>query len=139
VGNGMTFPKNLCGPQEIRAGITLLSDQVAARLRGHGMKCCCVSLSVRDPDFRDSSRQKQILSPTNLSREIAQYAWELAQESWNMNNPVRALTVTALTLIPEGQAGAQMDFLGDTDQTLHREKLERLEKYKDRLCGYKLY
>ena len=60
VGNGMTFPKNLCGPQEIRAGITLLSDQVAARLRGHGMKCYCVSLSVRDPDFRDSSRQKQI-------------------------------------------------------------------------------
>jgi DNA polymerase-4 len=131
VGNGMTFPKNLCGPQEIRAGITLLSDQVAARLRGHGMKCCCVSLSVRDPDFRDSSRQKQILSPTNLSREIARYAWELAQESWNMNNPVRALTVTALTLIPEGQAGAQMDFLGETDQTLRREKLERLENTMD--------
>ena len=131
VGNGMTFPKNLCGEQEIRAGITLLSDQVAARLRGHGMKCCCVSLAIRDPDFRDSSRQKQILSPTNLSREISQYAWELAQESWNMNNPVRALTVTALTLIPEGQAGAQMDLLSETDQTLHREKLERLENAMD--------
>ena len=126
VGNGMTFSKNLQGPEEIRAGITLLSDQVAARLRSHGMKCCCVSLQIRDPDFRDMSRQQQIHSPTNLSREIAGYAWELAVSCWNMALPVRALTVTALSLIPEGEAAAQFDLLGDNDQS-QRDKLERLE------------
>ena len=127
VGNGLTFSRNLLGPQQVKAGITLLSDQVAARLRSNGMKCCCVSLSIRDPDFHDMSRQKHISSPTNISREISLCAWELAQECWNMNNPVRALTVTALSLIPEEEAGAQMDLLGDSGQAQHREKLERLE------------
>ena len=127
VGNGMTFSKNLHGPQEIKAGITLLSDQVAARLRGHGMKCCCVSLAIRDPDFHDLSRQKQLSIPSNLSREIAQCAWELAQECWSMSLPVRALTVTAQSLIPEDEAVAQMDLLGDSGPAQQREKLERLE------------
>ena len=33
VGNGFTFPRNLQGREEIRGGITQLSDHVAARLR----------------------------------------------------------------------------------------------------------
>ena len=130
VGNGLTFPKNLQTPQEIRAGITMLSDQVAVRLRSHKLKCCAVSLSVRDPDFHDISRQKQLSTPTNLSREIAQHAWELAGECLQSGKPVRALTVTALSLIPEEEAVSQMDFLGG-DQTHKREKLERLEGAMD--------
>lgn len=130
VGNGLTFPRNLCGEQEIKAGITMLADQVAARLRSHKMRCYGISLSIRNPDFRDISRQKQLSSPTNLSREIARYAWELAQACWNMSAPVRAMTVTALSLIPEGEATAQLDLL-DGAQAQKREKLERLETTMD--------
>lgn len=78
VGNGLTFPKNLQGREEIASGIAMLSDQVAARLRRHGMKCGGVALTVRDPDFRDVSRQKQLDHPTNLSRELAREAMDLA-------------------------------------------------------------
>ena len=46
VGNGYTFPQNLQGRDEIRAGIGQLADQVAGRLRKHGMKCQGVSLSI---------------------------------------------------------------------------------------------
>jgi len=130
VGNGLTFPRNLNRPEEIRAGITMLSDQVAARLRSHKMKCCCVSLSIRDPEFQDISRQRQFDTPTNLSREIGMYAWELALGCWTMADPVRALTVTALSLIPEGDAVSQFDLLGSA-QTQKREKLERLEAAMD--------
>lgn len=129
VGNGLTFPKNLCGTEEIKAGITMLSDQVAARLRSHNLKCCGVSLAIRDPDFRDISRQKQINTPTNLSREIAGHALELALGCWRMSEPVRAMTITALALIPEDEAVAQLDLLGDNHQK--REKLERLESAMD--------
>ena len=52
----------------------MLSDQVAARLHRHGMKCGGVALTVRDPDFRDVSRQKRLDRPTNLSRELAREA-----------------------------------------------------------------
>lgn len=45
------------------------------------MKCGGVALTVRDPDFRDVSRQKQLDHPTNLSRELAREAMDLADPS----------------------------------------------------------
>lgn len=130
VGHGLTFSKNLCGEQEIKGGITMLADQVAVRLRSHGMKCCGVSLAIRDPEFHDLSRQRQLDCPTNLSREIAQYAWALACECWNPSKPVRAMTVTAISLVPEDEAVSQFDLL-EADRTRKREKLERLESTMD--------
>jgi len=126
VGNGLTFSRNLQGREEIRAGITQLSDQVGARLRRYRMKCQGVSLAIRDPDFRDISRQHRLTSPTCLAREIAQTAMELADSCWNMAHPVRALTVTAIYLLPAEEAGLQLDLLsGAEDQK--RDRLERLE------------
>ena len=92
VGNGNTFARNLQGRAEIQAGIVQLSDQVGARLRRHRMKCTGVALQIRDPDFRDISRQKRLEVPTCLGREIAREAMELADGCWNMQKPVRALT-----------------------------------------------
>ena len=60
IGNGYTFPDDLQGREEIRAGIAQLADQVAARLRRHGMKCQGISLSIRDPNFQDISRQTRL-------------------------------------------------------------------------------
>ena len=130
VGNGTTFPRNLQGREEIRSGLVLLSDQVAARLRRHGMKCAGVCLAVRDPDFRDLSRQKRLDVPTCLSGEIARAAMELAEECWDMGRPVRALTVTAIYLIPQEEAAAQQDlFAGEAEH--RRERLEKLEGTMD--------
>ena len=125
VGNGLTFARNLTGAEEIRAGIVMLADQVAARLRRHGMKCGGVALTIRDPGFRDISRQRRLSVPTCLAQEIGQAAWELARSCWSMEAPVRALTVTALYLLPQEEAGAQLDlFHGEQDQK--RERLEKL-------------
>ena len=127
IGNGLTFPRNLQGAEEIRAGIVMLADQVAARLRRHGMKCGGVALTIRDPGFRDIGRQRRLTAPTCLGREIAEHAWQLAQSCWSMTAPVRALTVTALYLLPAEEAGAQLDLFGGEEQ----EKRERLEKLAD--------
>ena len=130
VGNGQTFSHNLQGREEIRAGITQLSDQVAARLRRYHMKCQGISLAIRDPDFRDISRQQRLASPSCLAREIAQAATGLAEHCWNMDSPVRALTVTAIYLISEEESGTQLSLLAG-DQDLQRERLEKLEGAMD--------
>ena len=124
IGSGLTFPRDLQGAEEIRAGIVMLADQVAARLRHHGMKCGGVALAIRDPGFRDISRQQRLTVPTCLGREIADSAWQLARSCWSMDSPVRALTVTALYLLPAEEAGTQLDLFGGQEQ----EKRERLEK-----------
>ena len=130
VGNGYTFPRNLQGREEIRAGISQLSDQVARRLRKCGMKCQGVSLAIRDPAFRDLSRQQRLEVPTDLGRELSQAAMALAESCWNMDCPVRALTVTAIYLVAADEAGAQLNlFAGEEEQ--RREKLQKLEGAMD--------
>ena len=133
VGNGLTFPRNLEGWEEIRAGISMLSDQVAARLRACRHKCTGVSLAIRDPGFRDISRQRRLDAPTDLGREITQAAMALARECWNWKSPVRALTVTAISLVACEEAGVQDDLLSSSTQREKREKLEKLELCVDQI------
>ena len=118
------------GQEDIQAGITRLSDQVAARLRRYHMKCNGISLAIRDPAFRDIIRQQRLDSPSNLAREISQAAMGLAKSCWNMDHPVRALTVTALSLVPEEEVSAQLDLLA-FGQDKKRERLEKLEETMD--------
>lgn len=130
VGNGLTFPRNLVGWEELRAGVTLLSDEVAARLRQLDMKCATVNIAVRDPNFRDISRQKPLGVPTYLARELVQAAMALLKQSWAPGSPVRALTVTAQNLIPADQTGEQLDLLSPGAPP-QREKVERIERTMD--------
>ncbi len=130
VGNGLTFARNLVGREEIRSGILHLAGEVAFRLRRHHMKCQGVSLTIRSPDFRDTGRQQQLDTPTNVSREIAAAAMALAEQFWNMSAPVRALTVTAIYLIDEDEAGVQLDLLAGEEEA-KRERLEKLESTLD--------
>ncbi len=130
VGNGLTFPRNLVGWEELGAGAALLSDEVAARLRQLDMKCSTVSIAVRDPNFKDISRQKGLSAPSWLAREITQAAMELLRQSWNPKAPVRALTVTAQSLLPADLATEQLSLLSP-DAAPQREKVEKLERAMD--------
>ena len=103
---------------------------MAVRLPSGNMMCQGVSLSIRDPSFRDLSRQQRLDPPTDLARELTQASMTLAEHCWNWDSPVRALTVTAIYLIPADEAGAQMDLLaGEKEQK--RERLEKLEGAMD--------
>ena len=130
IGNGYTFPRDLQGRDEIKAGIAQLADQVATRLRKHGMMCQGVSLAIRNPAFQDLSRQTRLNPPTDLARELTQAAMSLADSCWNMSSPVRALTVTAIYLLPAGEAGTQLD-LFSSGRDEKRRRLERLENTLD--------
>ena len=134
VGNGLTFPRNLVGWEDLQGGISLLSDEVAARLRQLDMKCATVSIAVRDPNFKDISRQRGLSVPSYLAREIAQVAMALLRESWSSGAPVRALTVTAQNLLPADQAGEQLDLFAP-QAAPQRQKVERLERTMDTIRG----
>lgn len=134
VGNGTTFQKDLEGWEEIWTGASMLADRVGERLRRYGLACTAVQVTVRDPHFRDKSRQRRLACPTNLSREILRTAMELIKELWQEWDPVRSITVTALNLLPEGESGEQMD-LFDPGRSGQHERQARLEQTVDRLRG----
>lgn len=90
-------------------GVTELADEVAVRLRGHGLKCTTLQVTIRDPNFKDICRQKRLSAPTYVARELTETAMELIRAAWRENAPVRALTLTAQALVEEGEAGEQLD------------------------------
>lgn len=132
VGNGNTFAKNLESESEIRSGIAMLADEVSSRLRKYDMKCAGVSLTIRDVNLHDLNRQRRIEPPTWIGRELAEAAMELALAHWDMSNPVRALTVTAISLIASEAVGEQLNLL-EPQKPHQREKLEELDRAVDRI------
>lgn len=132
VGNGLTFRQDLLGQEEIRAGVQMLAERVAYRLRKHAMKATTVQIAIRSPEFKTVSRQKKTSAPTNLSRELVDGAMELLAACWSWDAPVRAITITAANLIPEGEAAEQMDLFRPNIPE-KREKQEKLERTMDQL------
>ena len=130
VGNGLTFPKNLVGWEQLRTALAELADEVAVRLRKHGLKCTTVQVTVRDPAVKDICRQKRLSAPTYISRVLVQCGMELLHGCWNEREPVRALTITAQNLVEEGGAEEQVDLFA-ADAIPCRDKLEKLEKAMD--------
>ena len=126
VGNGLTFPENLTTRAQVRAGISLLADSVATRLRREGLYAGGVHVTVRDPEFHDRSRQKQLSAPTHLIRDLTNTAMALTDTLWTPPNPIRALTVTAIHLSPEADTFEQADLFdpGAGQRSARQEKLE---------------
>lgn len=134
VGNGTTFPQNLTTRIQVQSGIAMLADSVATRLRRCGLYAGGIQVTVRDPEFHDRSRQKQLTAPTRLIRELTAEAMALTETLWHPPAPVRALTVTAIHLVDEADAYEQVDLFGAVSGP-KKEKQERLEAAMDRIRG----
>ena len=130
IGHHVTFRRNLVGWEDLQLGIYSLCDQVAARLRRHGMECQSVQVTVKDPDFHVITRQKALEHPTQLSRELRKACMELLRTNWSPEKPVRMLAVTASSLQEEGES--RQISLFDTGQDQY-DRLNQLEHTVDRL------
>ena len=132
IGNGMTFPHDLRGLEEIRAGLLPLCDQVGTRLRRAGLLCSTVTVQIKDPQFKTISRQRRLDAVTGSTREIYRVAVEIMRQSWTpLTKPIRLLTVTASGLT--GTAQTQTS-LFDLPGGRARED-EQLDRVMDALRG----
>lgn len=132
VGNGTTFDRDLVGFQEILSGIMPLCDEVATRMRKYGVKCQVISVQIKDPKFRNISRQKTLSAPTHLTREIADTAMELIRSAWNDKAPVRSIIITGSNLVSSDQAVEQLSFFDELD-TIDRQRYEKLDQTVDQI------
>jgi DNA polymerase-4 len=130
VGNGITFKRDLLGRDDILTALTALSDTVSGRLRKYGLKCNGVKVDVKDPYFKTISRQIRLTAPTNLAEHIRSASMEIMNRSWNMNAPIRLITVTGIDIVSE-DIDFQMSFLEDMGQG--SEKSETLERTVDKI------
>ncbi|MBQ9121691.1 MAG: DNA polymerase IV [Clostridia bacterium] len=130
VGRGMTFRRDIYGEDEVRCAVFALADPVCASLRHEGKLAGGVSVQVKDPNFKSRSKQILLKKPTHLQKEVAETAYELMVKNWNINLPIRSITVTCIDLCDEATPNSQMTMFDEAD-----EKRERQEKIEDAMAG----
>lgn len=133
VGNSMTFAHNLVGEEACRLGLTALCDNVGRRLRARGLVCQTVQLGIRDPEFHNRSRQVTLDRPTNSTRTLIETTTALLRANWQMDKPVRLLSVTAAGLLPEEQSCEQLSLFESADALAQRERQRKLDQTVDAL------
>lgn len=124
IGNGMTFRRDISGESEIRAGVSALCDAVSSRMREERKKCLVVQVQIKDPNFRTLQKQCTLRHSTWLCQELSETAMELIRTSYGLSRPIRALTVTAASLVPCDEVHEQLDIFGENRDDPRQEALE---------------
>lgn len=102
IGHSMTLPYDVRDPEELRAVLLNLVEQVGARLRKGGYLGRTVTVHIRDVDFRTISRSKTLAQPTDVTTTIYQTAARLLAAHWPPGKPARLLGVSVGDLRPAG-------------------------------------
>lgn len=127
VGNSITFKHDLVGEAEIRAGINELSDSVASRLRQKELKAYTIQVALKDSDFKTVQRQRKLKRPTYLQKDISKISMELVRETWDLQRPVRLLSVTGTDLVSQDDPQPEQMSLFDVAPESQGKKEERQE------------
>lgn len=130
VGNSVTFRRDLTGLDDIRKGISAICDNVASRLRKNGVKCWVVQIGIKDPNLKTITRQKTLQAPTHLAKELSAAAMELIHACWNLNAPIRMLSVSGTGLVPNDAPEEQLCLFSASDHA-GRVRQEHLENALD--------
>lgn len=92
IGNSITLPQDIYNINKLNEILLALSEQIAFRLRKHGLKANVVSVQIRTKDFANYSHQKTLNSPTNITKEIYEASKELLL-ALHQNRAVRLIGI----------------------------------------------
>lgn len=134
IGSGQTFARNLLGRAEISSAIACLADRVGTELRHQGAYCHAVQVIIKRPDLTSISRQKQLQVSTNSTKRITDLAQEIVFSAWDLEQPIRMLTVTALGLTTSvASENRQLSFFDSAETAAEDTRTEVLEATVDDL------
>ena len=126
ISHNVTFDHDLVDPSEVMAGLTLISDQVAARLRRKKLYASVVQIQIKDTNLKVINRQKQLEEYSSSTRLIRDTAVDLLRENWPAGKPIRMLSVGVTGLSMDG--AQQLSMFSDTAAS---EKARRLDAAVD--------
>ena len=138
VSRGMTFRRDLVNMEEVRCGVSVLVDEIAATLRQSGLKGSVISVTLKAPTLHTLSHQVTLPHPTYLQQEIRTVTMQLITDHWSVSakSPVRSITVGVSHLSGENEAYTEQLSLFDLctsvgnaekEPTVGLEKLEKVE------------
>ncbi len=131
IGHERTFGADLEDPEEVRAVMLREAEDVARRLRRHGLHARSVTVKIRFGDFKTITRAATLEQPTESTHELSAAAVELF-DAWIGKEgfrPVRLIGVTASHL---SKGSGEQPGLFDPPEA--RDKRAALDKAADAIA-----
>ena len=126
-GNSTTTPYDVTDEETAEQVLLALSETVGRRLRADRVQIGVVSVAIRYRDLSDTSHQRCLQNPTDLTWEIYQAACGLFGELWD-GRPIRHLGVHT-GRVSGADCGRQLMFFQEIDY----EKLSRMDQTVDEI------
>ena len=138
IGHGVTCAADLETGVEVKNVIIELAQDIGRKLRQHEMCAGGVALTVRDN--RLAYRQYRVRNElkTQSPAAIADCAYEQFARLYDWQNPVRALTVTAINLTPKAEQ-EQMCMFDDPAARRHERLDDAVEAIRSRFGKRAIY
>jgi DNA polymerase-4 len=124
IGHEQTFEVDVADADEVRRVLFVQVEQVARRLRKHGLRARGIALKIRFGDFETISRSATLAGPTDVTMEL----WSAARglfDKWPFR-PVRLIGMTAERLTAGGNP---MTLFPDPE----KERQKKLDSVTDRI------
>ena len=123
IGHGITCVADLNNEEEVWKVMLELSQDIGHKLRIHQLVAGGVQITVKSNELSYRQYQAPFSIATRSPMIIAEKARELFHERYDWRIPVRAVTVRAINLLPQGQP-QQMDIFTDPVRLDRLDKLE---------------
>ncbi len=104
IGQGLTFNRNLKDFVDLKVAIMALSERVVFRLRNHAMLAGGIAVTIKYPSLKSKDQQKSFGVAINTLNDIYNEALALADKLRDPEEDIRAITITAISLIPEDES-----------------------------------
>ncbi len=120
-----TLEEDVVTAEQAHHILLALSDTVSARMRSENMKAFCVSVTIRDNDFKNKSHQRKLLEPTDITVEVYELSKQLFCELWDSHTPLRLIGIGLSELTSDDSL--QMSLFPDKK----KERAKKLDKAYD--------
>ena len=128
-GNSTTISFDVDNFETAQIVLLGLSETVAARLRKDNVEANVIAVGIKSFDLSYQSHQMQIPNPTNITKEIFQYACQLFNDQWD-KRPIRHLSIHT-SRVKTDSGIRQMNFFETDDY----QKLKCWDTTVDRVRG----
>ena len=126
--NSITLEEDVTTTEAANAILLALSESVCSRMRADDVKASCVAVSIRSNKFKNTSHQRHLDEPTDITNEVFVLTKELFAELWDGKTPLRLLGVALTDLSREGE-DVQLSLFAT--EKANKEKARNLDKAAD--------
>jgi len=122
ISHETTFETDLTDFDELHLHLIEMVEQVAGRLRRHGLRARTVEIKIRFPDFKTITRSKTLPDATDLTEDLIRVATALLEKHLHRNQPGVRLLGIGVGQLGSGER-SQGELFAD-ERTVRRSRLD---------------